>query len=272
MRTFEFLRRKYRYSLILLKELVKTDFKLRYQGSMLGYLWSLLRPLLLFVILYLVFSVFLPVGKGVPNYPVYLLLGIVLWNFFNEITSGSVSSIVGKGDLIRKINFPKYNIILAVSLSALINLILNFVVIAIFMAVGHIHVSLQALLLLPLIIELYLLSLGVGFLLSTLFVKFRDVSYIWEVVMQAGFYATPIIYPLSRIPYHRVREALLLNPIAQIIQDARHALVTHQSLTISGEYGGDKWIWGIPLAIVLVLLMLGGWYFRSRSKFFAEEV
>jgi ABC-2 type transport system permease protein len=99
---------RYRYSAILLRELVITDFKLRYQGSVLGYLWSLLRPLFMFVVLYLVFTVFLPTAKDIPHKPVYLFLGIVLWNFFNEITTGSVGSILGKGDLLRKINFPKY--------------------------------------------------------------------------------------------------------------------------------------------------------------------
>lgn len=272
MVTFRQLGQRYSYSAILLRQLVKTDFKLRYQGSVLGYIWSLLRPLLLFVILYLVFAKFLKVGNAVPHYPVYLLFGIVLWNFFGEVTTGSVGAIVGKGDLIRKINFPKYNIIVAVALSAVINLLLNFVVIAIFMVVGHVSISWQALWLIPLLTELFLLSLAMGFLLSALFVKFRDVSYIWEVFMQAGFYATPIIYPLSRISYHRVREVLLLNPLAQIIQDARYVLVTHETTTIYQEFDSNKWVWAIPISITLVIVVLGAWYFRSRSKNFAEEV
>lgn len=272
MTTLRRIRQRYGYSAILLKQLVKTDFKLRYQGSVLGYIWSLLRPLLLFLILYLVFTVFLPVGKGVPHYPVYLLLGIVLWNYFGEVTTGSVGAIVGKGELIRKLNFPKYNIIVAVALSALINLLLNFIVIAIFMYFGHVSISWQAIWILPLLIELFLVSIALAFLLSALFVKFRDVSYIWEVLMQAGFYATPIIYPLSRIKYHHVRELMLVNPIAQIIQDARYLLVTHQTTTINQEFGGDKWIWLIPIILTFVLVALGAWYFRSRSKYFAEEV
>src|SRR6185437_9679410 len=105
--------RRYHYSVILLRELVRTDFKLRYQGSVLGYMWSLLRPLFMFATLYIVFGVFLKAKGNIPHYPVYLLLGIVLWNYFGEVTSGSVGAIVGKGDLLRKINFPKYVIILA---------------------------------------------------------------------------------------------------------------------------------------------------------------
>jgi ABC-2 type transport system permease protein len=263
---------KYRYSVILLRELVRTDFKIRYQDSTLGYVWSLLRPLLLFLILYFVFTKFLRVGNDVPHYAVYLLLGIVYWNFFVELTVGSVGAIVGQSDLIRKINFPKYNIVLAKSFSALINLLLNFVVIAIFMIFSHVAPTWQAIILIPLIVEMYLLTIGVAFLLSALFVKFRDVTYVWDVVVQGAFYATPILYPLSRIPYHRVREILLLNPMAQIIQDARYVLVTHDTATISQVYNGNKWIWLIPISLTVLIVVIAALYFRSRSKYFAEEV
>ncbi len=263
---------RYRYSIILLKQLVKTDFKLRYQGSVLGYVWSLLKPLLIFVVLYFVFSWF--IGKPqIPHFSVYLLLGIVLWNYFVEVTMGSVGAIVGRGDLLRKINFPKYVIILAVSFSALINLLLNFVVIGIFMAFGHVGLTWMALLIFPIIFELFVLAIGLAFFLSALFVKFRDISYIWEVVVQAGFYAVPILYLLSRpgIP-HRVAELMILNPIAQIIQDARYVLITKQTITINQVFGGDKWIWLIPISITILITVAAGLYFRSRSRFFAEDV
>jgi ABC-2 type transport system permease protein len=265
------LQHRYRYSFILLKQLVKTDFKLRYQGSVLGYLWSLLRPLFLFVTLYFVFARFLKFGATIPHYPQYLLLGILLWNYFVEVTSGSVSAIVGKGDLLRKINFPKYVIILAGSFSAFINLLLNFVVLAVFLYIGHVNITSQALLLIPLIAELFIFSIAAAFFLSALFVRFRDVIYIWEVFIQAAFYATPILYGLNIVPHHIAR-LLILNPMAQIIQDARHVLITPVSTTIYQVYGGDKWIWGIPLGITLVTVVLAATYFRSRSKYFAEEV
>ena len=266
------MRARYRYSFILLRQLVKTDFKLRYQGSVLGYLWSLLRPLLLFLILYLVFTVFLPLGKGVPHYPVYLLLGIVLWTFFTDVTNGGVKAIVDKGALLRKINFPKYNIILAVGLAALINLGFNLIVVAIFMVASGLVPTWQALLLLPLLAELFVLAIGAAFLLSALYVKFRDVSYIWEVFVQAGFYATPIIYPLSRISNRHIQELLILNPMAQIIQDARAAIVTPSALTINDIYGGRIIVWGVPIALTLLVTAFGAWYFRSHSRSFAEEV
>lgn len=262
---------RYRYSVILLKQIVKTDFKLRYQGSALGYLWSLLRPLFLFAILYFVFTQFIPIGRDIDFFAVYLLVGIVIWNYFVEVTTGSVSAIVGRGDLMRKINFPKYVIILAGSASALINLALNSIVIAIVMYINHVPLTTHIFLLIPLLFELFVLSLGFAFLLSSLFVRFRDISYIWEVVIQAAFYGTPILYLLNKIPHHYAKY-LILNPMAQIIQDVRHSLVTPQSQTIGQLYGGNKIIWLIPLTLSATVFIMGALYFRSRSKYFAEEV
>src|SRR3954465_4330093 len=128
----------------LLAELVRTDFKLRYQGSVLGYAWSLLRPLLMFAILYVVFVRFLKFGGDVPHFPIYLLLGIVLWNFFNEMTVQSLGSIVGRGDLIRKIRIPRWIIVFSSSISALINLFLNMIVIVVFMFLNHVDLMSSA--------------------------------------------------------------------------------------------------------------------------------
>ncbi len=262
---------RYRYSIILLKQLVKTDFKLRYQGSALGYAWSLLRPLFIFIILYIVFGIFLKAKGNIPHYPVYLLLGIVLWNYFTEVTVGGVGAIVGKGDLLRKINFPKYVLILAGSSSALINLFLNFIIIAFFMVITHVAVSWTALIMIPLILELFIFSIACAFFLSALYVKFRDVSYVWEVAVQGAFYATPILYPLSLIPVAAAK-ILILNPMAQIIQDSRYVLVTKNTETIHSLYGGDNWIWCIPIGITIITAISAASYFRKRSKYFAEEV
>ncbi|TXG77493.1 ABC transporter permease [Patescibacteria group bacterium] len=264
------LKSRYRYSVILLKQLVKTDFKLRYQGSVLGYMWSLLRPLALFVILYIVFTKFLKIGEGVPHYPIYLLLGIVMWNYFTEVTTGSVSAIVGKGDLIRKINFPKYVIVLAGSFSALINLALNFVVIAVFMIVSGVDIHPHIVLLPLVILQLFVFSLAAAFFLSAAFVRFRDISYIWEVVLQGAFYATPILYPLSMVPLSAAK-ILMLNPMAQMIQDARYLLITPETQRIDQIYG-TQLIYLAPIGIVVAVTLLAVWYFRSRQRFFAEEV
>jgi ABC-2 type transport system permease protein len=268
---FARLSKKYRYSLILLRQLVITDFKLRYQGSWLGYLWSLLKPLALFLILYFVFVRLIGLGGDIPHYPVYLLLGIVLWNYFNEVANGSVSSIVGRGDIIRKINFPKYVIVLAGSFSALINLLINFCVVAVFMVVSGADVRIDALIWVPLIIlELFTLSLGVAFFLSAIFVRFRDVGYIWELIMQAAFYATPILYPLSMVSPD-IAKILMLNPVAQMIQDTREVLVTAKTTTI-GELYGNEWVRLIPIGTTILVALLAAWYFRKRSRYFAEEV
>ena len=261
---------RFRYPFILLRQLIKTDFKLRYQGSVLGYVWSLLRPLALFLILYVVFVRFLRIGGNIPHYPVYLLLGIVFWNYFTEVTIGSVSAIVARGDLLRKINFPRYVIVLAGSFSALINLSLNLLVIGLFMWVSHIDLRAGAVLLPLLIFELFVFSLAIAFFLSAVFVRFRDISYIWEVIMQGAFYATPILYPLSAIPAGAAK-LLILSPVAQVIQDARYVLVTDQAQTISFLYG-NHWIRLVPAGIALLTVVVSVTYFRKRSRYFAEDV
>lgn len=255
----------------LLSELVRTDFKLRYQGSVLGYAWSLLRPLLIFVILYIVFVKFIPLGKDIPHFPVYLLLGIVLWNFFNEMTVQSLGSVVGRGDLIRKISIPRWIIVLSSSISSLINLGLNLVVVIVFMVVNKVDL-LETSLWLPLIlVEVYIFALGLSLLLSAAFVKYRDIGYIWEVVLQAGFYLTPILYPLAKITNLSAQKFIMLNPMAQAIQDARYATVTHETTTIYKIFDGGLYML-VPFGIVALTLACGLVYFRKESKYFAENI
>jgi len=265
---------KYRYSIILLKELVITEFKLRYQGSALGYLWSLLRPLFLFVILYFVFVYFLRVGSGIPHWPVAMLLGIVLWNFFSEVTNIGLTSIVSRGDIIRKINFPKYVILLAGSVSALINLVLNLFVIGVFMWINQVNLSWSALLSPLYIIEIFIFALGLSFILSTIFVKLRDMNYIWEIIMQALFYASAVIYPISMVVERSatIAQVLLLNPVAQAIQDARQTLIYDQTPTLLSISSGNILIAFIPIALVIAVFIFGAWFFKKQSPNFAENV
>jgi ABC-2 type transport system permease protein len=255
----------------LLSELVRTDFKLRYQGSVLGYAWSLLKPLLLFAILYVVFVKFLKLGNGVEHYPIYLLLGIVLWNFFIEMTSQSLGSVVGRGDLIRKISIPRWIIIVSSSVSALINLCLNLVVVFVFMIFNKVDLHFSAFLFPLIIIEIYLFALGISLILATLFVKFRDVSYIWEVLLQAGFYLTPILYPLALITNPTLQKLILTSPMAQAIQDARYSMVTHDTLTSHVVFGSGIYRF-IPFIIIVVVLAVGILYFKKESKYFAENI
>lgn len=255
----------------LLSELVRTDFKLRYQGSVLGYTWSLLRPLLMFLILYIVFAKFLKIGDEIPHYPIYLLLGIVLWQFFSDMTNQSLASIVGRGDLIRKIRIPRWMIVVSSSVSAIINLGLNLLVVAVFMVFNKTDISASAIWFPVMLLEIYLFALGLSLFLSAAFVKYRDISYIWEVCIQAGFYLTPILYPLSKITDVRFQKLLLVNPMAQSIQDARTALVTKHTVTIAEVFGSSA-ARLIPLGITFAILVFGVWYFKREAKYFAENL
>ena len=264
---------RYRYSTILLRQMVVSDFKLRYQGSVLGYIWTLLRPLFLFVILYIVFVKFLRIGANIPHYPVYLLVGIVLWNFFAEITNNGVSAIVDRSELIRKLNFPKFVIILAAAVSALINLSLNLIVISVFMYATGVDIGWSALKAPLLILEIFVFGISLAFILSALFVRLRDINHIWEVVMQAMFYATPVIYPLSMVDekWPQVAKIMLLNPVAQAIQEVRYLTVTPVTQTMT-SLTQQIWFIAIPFVIVVVTAVVAIVFFKKRSPRFAEEV
>ena len=258
---------------VLLKELSKTDFKLRYQGSVLGYLWAVLRPMLMFCILYIVFSKVLRFGDGIPHYPVYLLCGTILWSFFTECTGMGIQAIVMRGDLIRKLSFPKWIVVISTTSTAVINLGINLLVLIVFSLLNGVTPSVSWLFVILSVIELYALALGISFLLGAINVKYRDIGSIWEVLTQALFYCAPIIYPISMVADSSILAAriILLNPIAQIIQDVRYNLITDTTITTWNYYGS----WQsklIPIIIVVVIVVAGAVYFRKKSKYFAEEV
>lgn len=260
---------------ILLKELVRTDFKLRYQGSALGYAWSLLKPLFLFGILYLVFGQILRFGRDIPYYPVYLLAGIVIWTFFSEATKQGSNSIVSRGSLLRKISFPSYIVVLSSSFSALINFGLSLIVLFAFILISGASVQPVALVLAPLLVlELYIFALALAFMLATINVRYRDIQHIWEIALAAGFYATPIIYPLTLVIAKSLNLAiamLAINPVAQVIQDLRYLLVTTKTDTLY-TLSGSLAYYLIPFLIVTATLMYSVWLFKRRSKSFTEEV
>ena len=243
---------KYSYSWTLLKELVKTDFKLRYKGSILGMAWSALKPFLLFLIMYIVFVRFLRFGDGIPHFAMCLLLSTVLMNFFTESTIQGMHSIVDRGDVLRKINIPKYIIPVSASAGALINLAINMIIVVI-------------------LLELCLLSIGTSLLLSALFVKYRDISHIWEVLIQGLNYATPTFWPISMMLSRSLilGKILLLSPLAQMVQDARWATITKVSETVWSTMDNMIFCF-IPLAFVLIIFVIGATYFKSQSKYFTE--
>ena len=266
---------------VLLYELVKTDFKLRYQGSFLGVLWSVLKPLLLFAVMYTVFVKFLRFTDGTSQYPLVLLLGISLWSFFTEATSVGMGSIVGRGDILRKINFPKYIIILSAMMSSLISLVINLIVVIIFalVTIHSTHANFTDMIfLVPLnIIQLFLLAFGLALILSTLYVKFRDIGHIWEVVLQILFYSMPIIYPLTQVAKLHVmgieaQKIIMLNPVAQTIQDVRHNLISPDTVPTTWSTINNIWAALIPIAITILLIVVGAVYFSRNSKKFAETM
>lgn len=257
-------------NLSLIRELVASDFKLRYQGSALGYLWSLLRPLLLFGVLYVVFTHVIRAGNNVPHYPAYLLLGLVMWTFFVEATSAGMNAITGRGDLVRKVSIPKYTLIISTTTSALVNFCLNMVIVFVFMILGHVPFRVTIFIAPLFIAELVVLCVGISFLLSALFVKFKDISHIWDVVLQVMFYASPLIYSLAIVPKRYIKW-VSLNPLAQILQDTRSVMITPKALTTKEVFHSQV---GriLPMLIVLAILIIGARYFKRHSKNFAEEL
>lgn len=269
----------HRKNRILLFELVKTDFKLRYQGSFLGILWSIVKPLLLFAVMYTVFVHVLHFTDGTASYPLVLLLGIALWSFFTEATGVGMQSIVSRGDLLRKITFPKYIVVLSSMVSALISLSINLVVVVIFAVFSGVHVT-SNLLFLPLnVLQFFALAFGLSLLLATLYVKFRDIGHIYEVLLQMLFYAMPIIYPLSLVADRGyslfgvgVHQILLLNPIAQTIQDIRHNLIAPETVPTTWNTVQVGWLSLLPVVLSGLIVVVGLVYFGKNSRKFAEEL
>ena len=250
--------------------LAVTDFKLRFFGSVLGYVWTLMRPLLLFGVLYLVFTEVVRFGEGVKHYPVYLLAAIVLFTFFSETTSRGVTALVERENLLRKVRFPRLAIPLAVALHALFNLGLNLIVVFAFVLASGIEPRPAWLELIPLIALLVVLSTGAAMLLSALYVRYRDVQPIWEVVLQVLFYASPIIYVTETLPDSIEREAMV-NPITAILTQMRHAVIDPSAPTAAEAIGGAVRLL-IPLAVIAVVFGLGAWVFAREAPRIAEDL
>ncbi len=255
----------------LARTLAATDWKVRFYGSALGYVWSLLRPLLLFGIVYFVFSVVVKAGRGIDYYGVILLLAMILYFFFAEVTAGGVTAMVDRESLLRKVGFPRAVVPLAVALVAAMNLALNLVVLTVFVAISGVSPR-WTWLLLPLPFALMLVfATGVALLLSALYVRYRDVRPIWEVVLQALFYATPILYPIQAVigESQTLATLALCNPIAALVQESRHLLVGGLSL---GEAMGSNALVLIPLAILAAGTWLGVVVFDRLAPRAAEEL
>jgi ABC-2 type transport system permease protein len=250
--------------------LAVTDFKLRFFGSALGYVWTLMRPLLLFGVLYVVFTEIVRFGGDVKHYPVYLLMAIVLFTYFSETTSRGVTSLVERENLLRKVRFPRLVIPLSVALHALFNLGLNLVVVFVFVLASGIDPRVEWLGLLPLVALLVVFATGVTMLLSALYVRYRDMQPIWEVALQMLFYASPVIYVTSTFP-DSVEQEAMANPLTAILTQARHLLVDPAAPTAAEAIGGGARLL-IPLSVVVALFALGLWVFMREAPRIAEEL
>ncbi|MBN1530845.1 MAG: ABC transporter permease [Thermoleophilaceae bacterium] len=250
--------------------LAVTDFKLRFFGSALGYVWTLMRPLLLFGVLYVVFTEVVRLGGDIDHYPVYLLASIVMFTFFAETTARGVTSLVERENLLRKVRFPRLVIPLSVALHALFNLGLNMLVVFIFVLASGIEPRASWLELIPLLVVLAAFATGVAMLLSALYVRYRDVQPIWEVMSQILFYGSPVIYVASFYPDSIEHEAMA-NPLAAIFTQVRHAVIDPSAPTAADVAGGALWL-VVSLAIVAVTFAIGTWVFAREAPRIAEDL
>jgi ABC-2 type transport system permease protein len=250
--------------------LAATDFKLRFFGSALGYLWTLMRPLLLFGVLYLVFTEVVRFGDAVPHYPVVLLSSIVLFTFFSETSSRGVTSLMERENMLRKIRFPRLVIPLSVALNSLFNLGLNLIVVFAFILLSGVTPAWEWLEVPLLLLTLVGFATGVTMLLSALYVRHRDMQPIWEVALQMLFYGSPVIYVISAMP-ESVRKIAMCNPIAVVLTQFRHAAIDQGAPNAATVAGG----WGpvlVALAIVAAVFVLGAWVFTREAPRIAENL
>jgi ABC-2 type transport system permease protein len=259
--------------------LARTEFKLAYFGSALGYLWQLMRPLLLFGVIYLVFTrAHLSRLSTFPLYPAALLLGIVLFNFMSESTGGAVPSLVNRETLVRKIEFPRLAVPLSTVLTASFNLCLNLVTVLIFLVASGVRVRWSWLELPPLLALFAAFNTGLAMILSVGYVRYRDVRPIWEVVLQMTFYASGIFFTIvdiSPVTVFGLRvnlaHVLMANPFAAILEQARHAFVDPAYPSAASALGGHAMLL-IPLGIVVAVLVVGYATFDRQAPRVAEQL
>jgi ABC-2 type transport system permease protein len=256
----------------LFRTLTLTDFKLKFYGSALGYVWQLVRPLLLFGVLYYVFTHFLKFGGGVKHYPAVLLTGIVIYSFFAEAVSTAVDSVVRNEPLVRKVEFPRMVIPAAAVATAFLNLLLNLIAVLVFIVfLQHVSPHWEWLEFPIVLLFAVILASGVAMLVSSLYVRYRDLKPITDVVLQILFYATPIFYTVEKISPSLRHIVVTLNPLAPIVQGARHSLIDPTAQSAAAAAGGTLNLM-ISLALILGIFALGFWVFNREAPRIAEEL
>jgi ABC-2 type transport system permease protein len=252
----------------LVRELALSNFKLKYTGSVLGYLWSLFKPLMYFGVLYVIFVDFF--HQRSPDFPLQLFVAIVLFTFFSECTATALGSIAGNAHLIRKANFPLSALVVSGSVTALLTLAINLsLLVVVATPFGRLHLGLQSLAAPLLLVELYLFSLGVGMILASAYVFYRDLGHVWEVFLQVLLYGCGVVFPIALVP-PRFLHLFLLNPLAQIIEDFRHAIVTPTSAPWTVDLAGPLFL--VPLLLTLAVFVAGLLLFRRLAPLFAESL
>jgi ABC-2 type transport system permease protein len=260
----------WRRSFDLLYLIAVNEFKKTYFGTMLGYLWSLARPLMLFGVLLAVFTQVFRIGSQVPHYPVLLLLNIVLFGFFQESTVMAVTSIVSQEGIVRKTQFPRLVIPLAVVLTTLFNLGLNLVVVFIFILSFGVEPQWTWLLFPLLLLALIGITVAVSMLVASLYPRFRDMAIIWTVFSTVLFYATPVLYPVDKVP-HTLRDIILLNPLAPLFELVRKWVIDPSAPGPVAAAGG--WAYMIaPAAIYILTCVVAVWVFRREAPRIAEQL
>jgi ABC-2 type transport system permease protein len=254
----------------LLYLIAVTDFKKSYFGTVLGYVWSLARPLMLFGVLLAVFTQIFRVGSGVPHYEVMLLLSIVMFGFFQEATVGAVTSVVGREGIVRKTQFPRVVIPLAVVFTSLFNLALNLVAVVIFLFAFGVEPMWTWLLFPVVVAALLVFTIAVAMLVSALYVRFRDVAIIWTVLVTVLFYGTPILYPIEKVP-GTAKDVILLNPLTPIFEQMR-VWIIDPSAPGAIEATDSFWQIAIPVALYFGICALGVWVFNREAPRIAEEL
>ena len=251
----------------LIKKLAVTDLKVRYKNSVLGILWSLLQPLLTFIVLLIVFTG-LMINRSIPNYPLYLLLGIIGWGFFDKATGYSLTSITGKPQLVKKIYFPREVLVISACLTALMMSLIEFIVFGAFMlASGMLPTGIAIIFPIILCVE-FVLALGVALIISSLNVIWRDIQWIWPVIMQAGFFLTPIMYSMSMFQGYGDAWVLNYNPMAGILNALRDVLIIYPVPAVATIAGSLAY----PALTALVLVIIGWLLFNRLEPRFGEEV
>jgi ABC-2 type transport system permease protein len=260
------------YYLRVLRVVGVTQFKSKYAGAALGYVWSLAKPLAYFGVLWLVFAHLLRTANQTAHFTLFLLIGILLFTFFTDTVGVMLPSIVGGGSILRRLAFPPILVPLSASVGICITFLANLSAVVVFIALDRLAPEARWLLVIPLLLELYAFCLGVGLLFAALYVRFRDVGQIWELGSQLLFFASAIFYPIGILPLWAQRIAFV-NPFVQVMQDTRHVILGvsgPNDISAADVYGAGGRL--IPLAVALLLLVGALAYFRRDARYFAERV